>query len=344
MWHLLHVIARPLEALLGLFCVLTAIVLYPNEEGKIQSKFEDFWIRVDDFRNLALTRHAAFMTQVARLETRLLDRILGTQLISLQFVLVSACFSLASTFAALLMLSPWMYVDLSPVKGELLRAFVLFFCSPLIVVIAFFLLKNRSARLLLLMLSVTLFATLIIQMTGMFDPSDSDSPIVGLNITAMFVGGFISDIAFIAVMRRLLRFAGQETRTLSVVAVMALAMLLAGCLMSPLFLLLRAATIGQADPGRVLSLGAVVSLADTFDAILALLFVILALLLLVHRAVWPLLTRTLFRMQDIGTKGRRSILTAVGLALLGTSVFGGIPELLKDLIKSFWRVSSSVWL
>jgi hypothetical protein len=53
--------ARPIEALLGLFCVLTAVVLNPDEEGKIQSKLEDFWIRVDDFQNLALTRHVAFM-------------------------------------------------------------------------------------------------------------------------------------------------------------------------------------------------------------------------------------------------------------------------------------------
>jgi hypothetical protein len=82
MWHVLHLIARPIEALLGVFCVLTAIVLYPDEEGKIQSKFEDFWVRVDDFKNLALTRHAAFMIQVAQLETRFLDRVFGHELIS----------------------------------------------------------------------------------------------------------------------------------------------------------------------------------------------------------------------------------------------------------------------
>jgi glucose-6-phosphate isomerase len=39
-------------------------------------------------------------------------------------------------------------------------------------------------------------------------------------------------------------------------------------------------------------------------------------------------------MTDIGTKGRRAILTAVGIALLSTSVFGGkFPGLLKDIAK-----------
>jgi hypothetical protein len=50
MWYVLHLIARPFEVLIGLFCLVTAILLYPNQEGKIQSKLEDFWIRLDDYR------------------------------------------------------------------------------------------------------------------------------------------------------------------------------------------------------------------------------------------------------------------------------------------------------
>jgi hypothetical protein len=41
-------------------------------------------------------------------------------------------------------------------------------------------------------------------------------------------------------------------------------------------------------------------------------------------------------MQDIGTKGRRAILTAVGVALLSASIFHEkIPDLLKEVIKAF---------
>src|SRR5580692_537014 len=91
MWHVIHLIARPIEALLGVFCVLTAIVLYPDEEGKIQSKFEDFWVRVDDIQNVALSRHAVFMTQVAKLESRFLDSAFGEKLVSMQAFAVSCC-------------------------------------------------------------------------------------------------------------------------------------------------------------------------------------------------------------------------------------------------------------
>jgi hypothetical protein len=51
--------------------------------------------------------------------------------------------------------------------------------------------------------------------------------------------------------------------------------------------------------------------SNMFDIVLALLFVLLAVMLLIHRLLWPLLTRTLFRMQDIGTKGRRAILATI---------------------------------
>ena len=60
--------------------------------------------------------------------------------------------------------------------------------------------------------------------------------------------------------------------------------------------------------------------SNFLDFLLALLFVLPSVLLLVHRAFWPLLTRTLFRMTDIGTKGRRGILIVIGLALITHSL------------------------
>jgi hypothetical protein len=41
------------------------------------------------------------------------------------------------------------------------------------------------------------------------------------------------------------------------------------------------------------------TLTNIFDVLLGLLFLFLASILLLHRALWPLLTRTLFRMTDI---------------------------------------------
>jgi hypothetical protein len=40
-------------------------------------------------------------------------------------------------------------------------------------------------------------------------------------------------------------------------------------------------------------------------------------------------------MQDIGTKGRRAILTTVGLALIAAGVTGKVPELVQKVIEKF---------
>jgi hypothetical protein len=41
-------------------------------------------------------------------------------------------------------------------------------------------------------------------------------------------------------------------------------------------------------------------------------------------------------MQEAGLKGRRAILTAIGIALLSTSVFAGkFPDLWKEILKGW---------
>ena len=93
MWHALHLVVRPIEALLGLFCVVTATFLYPGEDGKIQSQLEDVWVQVDDFRDIPVSKHAAFMARVARLETIVLEFMFGNRLFSEQAVVVSLSIS-----------------------------------------------------------------------------------------------------------------------------------------------------------------------------------------------------------------------------------------------------------
>ena len=93
MWRFLHLVTVPTAFIMGLFCVLTAILLYPNEEGMIQSTLEDVWLRVDDYQKLALTRHAAFMTGIAKLETEFFNRMFGHRLLSVQALGMSFCFS-----------------------------------------------------------------------------------------------------------------------------------------------------------------------------------------------------------------------------------------------------------
>jgi hypothetical protein len=334
MWHILHLIARPIEALLGVFCVLSAIILYPNEEGKIQSKFEDFWIQVDDFQNLALTRHAAFMTGVAKLETRFLDRVFGNRLISIRALGVSFCFSLG-TMALLAMLVSYLIIRVrypEASTGAFIIALGYLICAVIVGAACIWienhtLLRNSIviAALILLLLWMVRFRVGTPGVTGE----------ISVRIVLLVLGGFGCDVIFIALTRRLLRWAGEMTSSLKVLTTVIVNFFLAVLFVSPLLVGVNVKPIGDLRDQILLTIS-MIAVSNIVDAVIALFYVLLAVLLLIHRALWPLLTRTLFRMTDIGTKGRRAILTAVGLALSSASVFGGkYPDLLKDLVKIF---------
>jgi hypothetical protein len=339
MWHVLHLIARPIEALLGVFCVVTAIMLYPSEEGKIQSKFEDFWVRVDDFQRTTLSNHTTFLQQVARLESSWLDRLFGHKLLSARSVAVSLVlsFSSAATVASAMSLQD----DHSEV------ALFLFLLSILCYLLGPLMLLYPLVRFPEGPHVKPLSFTVIVIVVGLIILQRS---LVFVVVSVICIS---CDFLFISLTRRLLHLAGTMTKSTTIALVVVLNCSLAALLcVLPIFFSARIDQmlyIRFIEPSHGESNSAIlareimavnnnitlIATSNSIDAVIACLFGLLAVTLLVHRALWPLLTRTLFRMTDIGTKGRRAILTTVGLALLAAGISGKVPELVQKLIEKF---------
>jgi|SRR6267142_526169 len=272
MWHIIHVIARPVEALLGLFCVLSAIVLYPGEEGRIQSKFEDFWVRVDDYQKLALSRNAAFMTQVAKLQTRFLDRVFGAKLISAQALAVSFCCSVA-TFSLLFIYSDYIELGHHNTGNNELLLFTGFFCCSLTLGILIVIVRQHIVVRWMAGFAALIFFT---AWTLKWEPDPGIAAAVILFAAAL---GFGCDAIFIALTRYLVRWAGEMTSLSKVLTTVMLNLLLGLLLVSPLLF-----SLGD-SPNPALLLSDIVAVSNVFDAALALLFVLLAVTLLLHRAL-----------------------------------------------------------
>jgi hypothetical protein len=66
---------------------------YESQEGRIQSRLEDLWIRVDDLQKAALSWHLSFVRVCAGALTSLGDKLFGPKLISVQAIGVSMCFA-----------------------------------------------------------------------------------------------------------------------------------------------------------------------------------------------------------------------------------------------------------
>jgi uncharacterized membrane protein YhaH (DUF805 family) len=74
----------------------------------------------------------------------------------------------------------------------------------------------------------------------------------------------------------------------------------------------------------------IVGVANFFDTALAVVFASLILFLMMHRLFWPTLARSIFRLQDTGTKGRRKPLTVIGVMLIALGI--GLPNWLKEFL------------
>jgi hypothetical protein len=319
--HAAHILVRLLEFLLGAFCIVTATLLYPKEDGTIQSKLEDLWIRTDDFGEVALSRHARFMSRVAKLETHLLDRLFGTRLVSVQALGVSFCLSICTnSFALYWLLKDGLYMV---AQGMRFYEFLMLACPALAIGVACVFVRNRNIlRFGIILAALTCYAAEMLVGGGL--DFDETTGLFGLFVIVFLIGGFLCDVVFITVTRRLLGWAGGMNSGIKVFALVFLNIVMSLLLLGPAFVTYyymftdARSKFFDKVPGWILSSALCISLSNIFDVLLALLFVLLALMLLIQFAIWPLLTRTLFRITDM--KVRRGILVAIALGLIAGSL------------------------
>src|SRR5713226_2450169 len=118
MWNFLHLSLRVAAAIAGAFCLLTAFLSYPGEEGQMQSVLEDLWAKIDDRQKIALSLHAAFMQQVAKSVSRGFDLLFGHKLFSFRCLGVSISYSVSSVALTLIIA----FVRVSFLEGSALSS------------------------------------------------------------------------------------------------------------------------------------------------------------------------------------------------------------------------------
>src|SRR5713101_120402 len=96
-----HSALRFFACLAGGSLLYPALFLYEDEQGQIQNKLEEWWVRSSDKQSAVLSRHATFMRQIAGLCTDALDRLFGSKFISARAFSVSVCYSMASVCATM---------------------------------------------------------------------------------------------------------------------------------------------------------------------------------------------------------------------------------------------------
>jgi len=335
---------RAVTAVLGLIFVSLASLTYEDEDGRIQSKLEDWWIRLDEGRTASLSWVASFVQGVARACSVGLDRVFSKRLFSARAIAVSLALSVASVFlsASILSIIPLRIFANVHSNSTAINGFVLFLRAsafamvPALSEILPLPWKPMLPKLIraLWWLSFGIPSFFIADFLLYVFIATPNGHKYGELFTIVLLGvlaiGVLSDVAYIAFMRWILRrISGAERVGRISLAVVFQFLALAMMTVLPFYFGTKIASYSE-PAGFALVLSCSV---NSLDVLAILLVISMAILMLIHRLIWPTLQRLLYAVQRVPPPNRKAVMWTIGTCLLAYS-YAGIPSWIVSLFGS----------
>ena len=347
-------VLRVMAGVAGLL-LLSTVFLYEDQRGKIQSSIEDLWIRVDDLQKGALSRHAAFLHVLARVMTSALDRILGQGVFSLQSIGVWICYSLGSI--GLLSLMPWAKNNYSFIATVWVLFFFAFGTIPALIpkhisdafLPSGWLRRDLPPWLLiwfslvaLLFIKIIVWPLLQLEVHIILEGAPKGWLIFPLVTFAGMATAFFLFAFFMSFLRGTLRRVSTSTSASRVSLIYFLNAI-------PLFtfyglykLLIWRFETAESDTDYWSGVVSLLLMFGVFTGIFsnlgfalsAIIFVVLASTMLLHRLFWPMLQRPLYALQALGIASRHKLFVALGLAFFTIAI--GKYEWLGKVLKQIF--------
>jgi hypothetical protein len=317
----MHILLRVLAGIAGALLLYVAFFLYEDEEARIQNRLEQIWKRINALQSSAMSKEVAFLQGVTRTTSGILDRFLGQKFLSAQSITVSLAFSAGSTLSflktpAFLIAVPFFIYGSLPALSTVE--------SPILRVLRPFTNGRLYLGLIILLLGAVTF--LFHSVSAL------------LVVLAIFGGGLVTDVLFIILFRWVLaKIAGLRsfwTITVCFIAVTATVILM----MAPLLALLafRPGTFEELMQWlaqycrrhlfyyhylvlptlRAAQAWFLISMSNLVDALCLVLLIVIMLLLLAHRLIWPLIKRSIYAANRKQLIENTKLLGALGVALL----------------------------
>ncbi len=317
--------------IVGILLVYTVVAMFPDEEGRLQNRIENLWIAIDDKQKSKVGRAIAILNRVASYLTRVYNRVLGSRLISVQMIGVSSSSSIAGffIFAALLLLT-FLYLSLSrhaavtpQFNAGLWLIGILCFVLGLVVLVFAALpsvIRNWFGR------AVSLAPLLLFTYGSVLIVKRQRGALVSNQVTVLagLVIGVMTDIFVLAAVRLSLRLLANTAKFMKIVWAV---LVQVGALILIVLVPFEASTpLLSANKD---SLGAKVLLSSmmfNFFTMLGILaFLLLLVVLMVHRALWPTLGRLVFSIARFKPlQNNRGLFAVIGFVCIvyGLGIIG----------------------
>ena len=308
----------------------TVVAMFPDEEGGLQNRIENLWISIDDKQKSAVGRAIAILNRAASYVTRIYNHILGSRLISIQMIGVSSASSIAGFFiSGALLLLTLLYLSLSRhaavtpqfnVSLWVIGALCFVFGSAVLVFAVLpSVIRNWFG------LAVSLAPLLLFAYGSVLVVKRQHGALISNQVTflAGLVIGVLTDIFVLAAVRLSLRLIANTQKFIKIVWAV---LVQVGALILIVLVPFEASTpLLSANKD---SLGAKVllfSMMFNFFTMLGILaFLLLLVVLMVHRALWPTLGRLVYSI----ARSNHSKIIAYSLPLseLCASFTGSVPS------------------
>jgi hypothetical protein len=314
---------RVLAGCAGVLLIYSSLFLYEPEEGKLQNVLEQWWVKIRDLHAHAMSRETAFLNVVVNVTADGFIRVFGKRLFGPKAVAASLCYSEAAILFAFSLVDHFFsggflgpQSDAFTTSGYAILSlffFVLGSLSPFI--------QSQPRK--VIWLSCVLIATVVwlplyevLYMRTFNRHVWGPDSTIYMPLACMLPFAIFCDFMFIVVTRVMLRRAAQSDRFLTILSFAMLNVCLAALLVTGPFLLdlkFDEAFPETVDRGLVL-----LAFSNVLDALVSFAWLFAALIMLVHRLLWPLIERPVYALYRYGffTK-QKKLAFFTGIALLG---------------------------
>jgi len=320
----------------GLLAYYAAFLMYEDEEGKWQSRIETLWVAVNDREKLTGSRTFALFNKVAGVTTRGFNRVFGDRLFSFQSVGVSTSYALAALALGFTFIMFWIMFRsarlMHPLPQNDVGAMSLLghfglavglICLTLAVLPS--LLPSPWTA------ALSLFPFLLIT-AGTLNALWLHRPLAGLLVVYIaLLASFLSDVLVLALVRFVVRQISAETSvfrlTVAVLMQMGLiALLVVAPFQSAGSLMVK---FGQRPTLRALL---AFGIFNAFTGIASSVFLLVLLVVLLHKAMWPVIGRLLYSLARHQLIRNRLVTAGIGTACI-VFAFPQMSEALKAALE-----------
>src|SRR6185369_7247966 len=325
---------RALAISSGIILCYVGFFIYEDEDAKVQNVLENWWVRIDDLKSTTVSIHLAFMKAAAGFASATLDRIFGARIISIRTISLTACLSLSSLnmltvfiqnnhytlrhqlIVLLTAIFNFEYIDAKNI-ALLIDSLVEFIFSRIYTDVEEYMNYINVislATIISVLLPVILkrlywLPSLILTLLAIFGLSSRNlvtyhsktvlfSPGLMMFLTVLI--GVSCDVIAISIVRILLRWQVDWTSLVRTIISAVIQLLTAiAIIVLPLII----GTYGTADIsfalstwGNVLNSIALSAATNILSAFMSLTFFGAGAILVIHRLIWPIITRLLYRL------------------------------------------------